>query len=587
MAVFRVSTVRHLDAEGKQIRRKADWDQLAGQVVTRFYDSHGKLTRSEPKRPSKGPRKIRCVRLSKKWYGEFTGADGFKKRIALFTDQAASERELQDRQTHADKERLGLAAPREQEQHARRPLAEHLADYCAHLTRDGRSAQHVREVSSHAGWILKEGKFTTAAAVTHAKVLACLDTLRKRGRAAETCKGYWRRFGAFLSWLVREGRAQHHPLARIGYTATDRAERHPRRPLEDDEFNRLVNAAETSGRTVESVAGHDRAMLYVLARYTGLRRGELGSLTLRSFDLDSATPTVKVNGAYTKNGEEAEIPLQASVVAWVRAWLRDKGEVARDAPLLAVGRAEGAAKIGRGRGRLKAAAPRRGGRKTSKMMQIDLAAARKAWIDEAPTAGEAARRAEHHGFLRYLDEDGRYADFHSNRMGFVTELHRQGVAPMVVRDLARHKDSRTTEKHYTRLGVKDMRSGIEALPPAPRRAGEPLEAEEGRMTGTDGPSTSVALPGALDAARKCVAAIVAVEVAGTSDLDRADIHGQPVASRGHGARVAASPAAQVEPECDLVSTPETTPADIGSAGTVDRAGIEPATHGFSVRCSTN
>ena len=48
-----------------------------------------------------------------------------------------------------------------------------------------------------------------------------------------------------------------------------------------EEFTRLVDAART-GPKVESISGVDRAMIYVLAAWTGFRKGEIGSLTLRS-----------------------------------------------------------------------------------------------------------------------------------------------------------------------------------------------------------------------------------------------------------------------------------------------------------------
>jgi len=622
MAVFRVTTVRYLDADGKRVRRKADWDKLPGQVATRFYDSHGKLTRAEPKDDPEGPpRKTKAIRVSKKWYGDFTGADGFKNRIALFTDQAASERELQDRQTHADKERKGLAAPREQEQHARRPLSEHLADYCEHLARDGKTPEHVAAVKSDGGWILREGKFTAAADVTHAKVLACIDTLRRRGRVvanrkpkgagAKTCQGYLRRFSAFCSWLVKERRAPYNPLARIGYAAKDDEPRHPRRPLDADEFARLVAAAEASRRTVESIDGRDRAMLYVLAAWTGFRRGELGSLTIRSFNLDAEAPTVRVKGKHTKNRDAAEIPLHPSIVAWVRAWLADKGAVAGDTLLLPVGRCHAAASIGRGRGRAKNASPRRWGRKTSEMMRVDLELARAAWVAEAATEGQRKER-ESSDFLAYLGEDGLYADFHSNRMRFVTELARSGVLPTQTKELARHADMRTTLNSYTRLGLADKRSGIDALPDAPRRSGEPPEAQEGRLTGTDGASTS----GASADQRERAAARVAVRVAVPNVLDVGQVDeagdanwvavktrrfGPKTAQKGPndtggeapdcpnrrdaGARDAGSHAAQVEPECDLVSALETTTADNGSADEGWLMGLEPTTPRSTIWCS--
>jgi hypothetical protein len=51
---------------------------------------------------------------------------------------------------------------------------------------------------------------------------------------------------------------------------------------------------------VEGICGPDRAMMYVLAAWTGYRRGEIGSLTRESFDLASDPATVTVEAGHSK-----------------------------------------------------------------------------------------------------------------------------------------------------------------------------------------------------------------------------------------------------------------------------------------------
>lgn len=64
---------------------------------------------------------------------------------------------------------------------------------------------------------------------------------------------------------------------------------------------------------------------------------------------------------------------------------------------------------------------------THKMMQRDLAIAREKWIKEAKTdeENEARQRSD---FLAYRSHDGRFADFHSNRHLFITNLERAGLS---------------------------------------------------------------------------------------------------------------------------------------------------------------
>ena len=76
--------------------------------------------------------------------------------------------------------------------------------------------------------------------------------------------------------------------------------RHDRRALSTEEFSRLIEAAE-SGKPKICIPGPDRAMMYILAAWTGYRKGEIGSLTKRSLKLDESPQTVTV-GVYTHIG---------------------------------------------------------------------------------------------------------------------------------------------------------------------------------------------------------------------------------------------------------------------------------------------
>jgi integrase/recombinase XerD len=71
------------------------------------------------------------------------------------------------------------------------------------------------------------------------------------------------------------------PLAHLSRLNVQTDRRHDRRPLSPEEFERLIAAAR-SGKRMQHITGADRAMMYILASWTGFRKGEIGSLTLRS-----------------------------------------------------------------------------------------------------------------------------------------------------------------------------------------------------------------------------------------------------------------------------------------------------------------
>jgi integrase len=114
------------------------------------------------------------------------------------------------------------------------------------------------------------------------------------------------------------------------------------------------------------------------------------------------------------------------------------------------------------------------------MMQVDLAAARKKWLDDAKTPKERAER-ERSDFLKYCNAAGRYADFHSCRHLFITSLERAGVSPKMAQTLARHSDIRLTLGIYTHIELHDQTAAIESLPgpPAPHSTGAPLRIAAG------------------------------------------------------------------------------------------------------------
>jgi len=209
-----------------------------------------------------------------------------------------------------------------------------------------------------------------------------------------------------------------------------------RRALLDEEVTSLIQAAE-KGPVIRDMTGPERAMLYRLAVETGLRAGELASLTPASFhmaDLDAAT--VKVTAAYSKHRRDDVLPLRRDVAEAVAAFTAGKPA---DARLFAV-------------------PPR-----TAEMIQTDLAAAREAWIKDAETKQEReGRRAT--AFLADTDGSGRVVDFHALRHTFITRLARSGVVPAVAKSLARHSTIVLTMDHYTHTLIGDERAALDRLP---------------------------------------------------------------------------------------------------------------------------
>ena len=94
------------------------------------------------------------------------------------------------------------------------------------------------------------------------------------------------------------------------------------------EFDRLIAAAK-NGPPVMRLSGPDRAILYIIAGYTGYRRGEIGSITATSFDFDADPPTLTVKAGHSKRRRTDVIPLRPDFAIRIRHWI-DGRQTERD-----------------------------------------------------------------------------------------------------------------------------------------------------------------------------------------------------------------------------------------------------------------
>jgi site-specific recombinase XerD len=288
--------------------------------------------------------------------------------------------------------------------------------------------------------------FRTASELNAADVEGFLNELRQSGRGKQTSNHFLKAVKQFASWLVRSKVLSQNPVAHLHRLNVQTDRRHDRRPLHAEELARLIGAAGV-GRTVESIPGPDRALMYMLAAWTGYRKGEIGSLTQASFDLDSDPPIVCVEAAFSKRRRRNSQILHPDLVWRLKSWLAKKSDLPTNAILFPV-----SGKV-----------PSGVERKTEKMMKTDLAVARANWLQESKTDKERIDR-ERSDFLKYRDAQGRFADFHANRHSFITNLARAGVSPKIAQEWARHSDIRLTMGVYTHVDLAEKTAAVRQLP---------------------------------------------------------------------------------------------------------------------------
>lgn len=376
---------------------------------------------------------------SKKWWGRYKDENGVERRVPLATDKTAAQTMLNELVKKAERRAAGVVD--RFDEHRKRPIGEHLTDFERHLKAKDVSDEQVKLVAYRARRIVECCKTKMTNDLSASRVQAFLSELRQAGASIQTSNHYLRAIKQFTRWLVKDRRAGDDPLAFISMLNVSTDRRHDRRPLTETEFSSLLSAA-NNGPVVLRMAGKDRAMLYAVAAYTGLRASELASLTIDSFDLEDEPQTVTVQAAYSKHRRQDVLPLHRSLVDLLQPWLAEKPS---GKPVWPGTWAKS--------------------KHAGKMLQHDLKAAG----------------------IPYVDANGLYADFHALRHTFITNMVKSGVNPKTAQSLARHSTIDLTMNVYTSLTVNDQASALASLPAVPDLDAPVSTAGALRATGTDGP----------------------------------------------------------------------------------------------------
>ena len=117
------------------------------------------------------------------------------------------------------------------------------------------------------------------------------DPIRHNARkpvSAKTAKNYWMVFSAWFQWLIRDGKLEVSPLAKLD---KPQAPQNSPQPFTVEQLARLFEAAKRSNYPVR-----DQAILALMLD-TGIRTCELIALNVEDVDLDSFTLTVTGKGS--------------------------------------------------------------------------------------------------------------------------------------------------------------------------------------------------------------------------------------------------------------------------------------------------
>ncbi len=333
------------------------------------------------------------------------------------------------------------------------------------------------------------------------------------GTSARTRNAHLSSLIAFGNWCLDNGRLLVNPFARIGKANEKADPRRQRRAMTEGELNQLLTVArwrplaehgresvaiESHGTgkpakrsnwkkaelTLDGLAvaverarerladnpelveqldrlGRERALIYKTLVLTGLRKGELASITVGQLDLDGSMPCLILNAADEKNGQGSMIPLRADLAEDLKEWstdlpkpttLRLRDHKAKPDP----SRKLFAVPIG-----------------LVRILNRDLLAS---GIDKR-------------------DERGRTLDVHALRHTFGTLLSKGGVAPRTAQAAMRHSSLDLTMNTYTDPKLLDVQGAMESLPSLTLSTDLPTRDRQTlKATGTDPSDESLVAP---------------------------------------------------------------------------------------------
>jgi len=385
---------------------------------------------------------------SSKWWGRYRDVLGVERRIALVTDKKVSQLKLNEIVEKIEQEKLGMLDPTEAEM--KKPIQIHLDDYEQHLKTKNNEPRYVKEVIGKIKRCIDHCQWRRVTQIKLTDVENYLLHLREEnGLSIQTSNHYLKALKAFGNWLVKNQRNKTNVINGIATLNAQIDRRHDRRAMSMDEFLRVLHVAET-GPPAVGLTGADRAMLYLLAAWTGFRRGELGSLTLKNFvGLDTETPMLTLNATYSKRRRNDDQVLHPDVAARFKTWLEIRKPATDNEILFPISKKTCGVD-----------------RKTSDMISFDLITARNFWLAESKDDTEHQTRLAS-DYLKYQDSNGHFADFHSLRHTFITNLCRANVSPKVAQQLARHSDIRLTLNVYSHAVHDERAAAINSLPGLP------------------------------------------------------------------------------------------------------------------------
>jgi integrase len=450
-----------------------------GKKMAMWIDGKGKKHFDEITTSQKGQTKI--IRYSPIYIAQYrTSAGEMVYESTGCRDEQAARHVLAELVKRQEFIKAGILSSQQcrTADYAKLSLKEHIESYLEHLqakTIRGKrvSIAHRINVKGQLEKLINDCKFKRLIDITRDVMEKWMNNSEAAGMGARTRNTYRAAIVGFCNWCVETDRMTTNPLSRLCAADEHADRRRTRRALTEEELNKLFTAAllrplaeygrkssplpaeEKKGRKtwqkepfiferLQELAdngkevlrdhsqliqnlqwlGYERSLVYKVLALTGLRKGELASITIGQVWLDGKQPYLDLKAKDEKAGRGAQIPLRKDLADEIKSFLRKKSmskkllKLPLDAPLFYIPK------------------------DFIKIFNRDLSAAG----------------------ISKCDDRGRTLDVHALRHTFGTHLSKAGVAPRVAQAAMRHSSIDLTMNIYTDPTLLDVAGAINALP---------------------------------------------------------------------------------------------------------------------------
>ncbi len=311
-----------------------------------------------------------------------------------------AEKRAEEIKSNIEKEEYGVIPAKSYREALAIPLERHLEDYTKDMSARNLKPAHIYRVEITLKKLFSECGWQSI------KDIQPDDFNKWRERntqlAAKTRNEYLTNARSFFKYMVNFKRLRNNPLTEIRKVEQRGHEKRKRRAFTPEELQRFFDSCP-----------EDRKLVYILAAYSGLRRGELSKLQWR--DIDFANFQITVRPESSKNKRSATLPIAQDIAAL-----------------------------------LKTARP------VSHHPTDHV-------FDHIPEVATLRKDLERVG-IPYKDESGQQLDFHAFRKTFDTLLHLGGSSSVIVQKLMRHEDIRLTTQNYLDSEQLPLKDAVNRLP---------------------------------------------------------------------------------------------------------------------------